>query len=228
MNGLFLSFRKFLKACVTQWKGLIESVVITVALVLFGSAPIGWRLPTWLSLVAIALCWLPAPFLAWRRERLAVSALEQKLAPRLEMRFLDDTRTYCDLRDEPTGPYRLFRVGIKNVGGTSVDDVEVKLQHIEPPVWTYESPSLTAMHYEQGPLNPGAERFFDVVDQLAHGVVRLLPAPGQEIPSTSHTLTLEAYGRNVAPCSGVFVVDFTPSGAGGGPLLVLRRLSNPQ
>ncbi len=144
--------------------------------------------------------------------------LKEQLEPKLEILF-ELKYPYIDQRipeaTESGEPSKLFRVGVRVVGGRTVEGIRVKLWEIDPRPRTLFPPLLLqAMHDRPGrittALNPGHEPwYFDVVEQHANGaiyIVETVPGTGGEIPPKEYRVRITASGRDVPTASKWFFI----------------------
>lgn len=128
---------------------------------------------------------------------------------------------------------RLFRVGIENKGGTTVEGIQVKLENIEPPDSKLSQRLPAQLHRMHD--NPSDElpshwetefrvrlwdiEYIDVVDRVegehSDNNIRfwLKPLGGwYPIPCKRYTISLAAHANNSMKCTGKFVVDVNEKG----------------
>ena len=170
------------------------------------------KVPKEVLWLTVGLSYLVASFGAWRAER-------KKTEPALQICF---EQQYPYIDDKPRGPdgtkvsYKLFRVGVRNIGAKTVDALEVKIPKTEPlPPELFPPFRLRAMHdrperAKKTVLHPVDEPwYFDVVDQLSDGRVGIphTEAVGKVMPSGKYTVTITASGRDVPTATRQFVVS---------------------
>jgi len=145
---------------------------------------------------------------------------------------------------------KLYRVSVKNISRTSIEEIVLSLERVEPKIDNLPLPfPLHPMHGKHavsvavpmsasganevqggvtyGGLHPDEPRFFDVIQ------MRITPGTHMEVypsdapvpfylPRGRYTLTLRAYGRNAIPAERQFVADVSATGdLLFGPLTVL-------
>lgn len=129
--------------------------------------------------------------------------------------------------------YQLYRVGVRSTGARTVDDLRVEVTDVVPrPAAIFPPLLLQAMHDRPGQkrteFHPGDHPwYFDVVDQDANGVTRILHVVGgvgYEVPPGTYSIEITASGRDVPSASKWFDISvpsairmnqglrFTPSG----------------
>lgn len=177
---------------------------------------------------------------------LAYAKVFLKLEPKLRMFFVHDDPCEQTMFSEGGGIIRLFRVGIENKSGTTVEGVQVKLETIDPPDYRLSQrlpaqlhrmhdnpPDELQSHWEtEFRVRPGDVEYIDVVDKLkgehSDNNIRfwLKPLGGwYHIPCKRYTIRLAAHARNSMECIGKFVIDvnekgqlsFEPSFGAGAP-----------
>jgi hypothetical protein len=145
--------------------------------------------------------------------------LEEQLRPKLEILFQPEF-PYIDQRvPEPTGEapiYKLFRVGVRVVGGRTVDGLTVVISEIRPRKRLLSPPlPLPGVHdrpeRKTTELHPGSQPwYFDVVEQQAHGPIRLMhivSGIAHEIRPEKCAVEITASGRDVPSASRWFIIS---------------------
>lgn len=166
-------FGEFLRGASRRGVALVTGSTVTAVLTIFRDA-LGLPIPRWVYLASTNALFLLGVTELWKSERQARQEAEQReqstraqFGPKIEL----------SLSPRPTvrGTLTLYRVNVRNVGGTTIDSVGAALVAIEA------SPS-TLVDFGETPLNPsgrsnlaespkvsldpGANQAFDLV---AHG-----------------------------------------------------------
>ncbi|MDV2502782.1 MAG: hypothetical protein RX318_02355 [bacterium] len=156
--------------------------------------------------------------------------------PRIDM-FYDENDLSCTkwgMTRDPTGtlsllPHNLFRVGVKNLGNNTIENIKVFLEKIEPPVIRAE-PMLLRLSYDKPKefllsqagcnIDPQASVYVDVIEKIIaeryHGKFLVAFASRFGFLSTilegRYILHLVAQGRDVQPCRKQFIIDIDEDG----------------
>jgi hypothetical protein len=164
-----------------------------------------------------------------------IAKLQQELEPKLRMFFSHDDPSCEQIMPlEGGGIRRLFRVGIENKGGTTVEGVQVKLENTDPPdsVLSQRLPAqLHRMHDNPSdeqpshwetefPMRSQDVEHIDVVEKCERehsdlsNVIRfwLKPLGLYPISCRRYTIALAAHAYNSMECTGKFVVDVNEKG----------------
>lgn len=164
-----------------------------------------------------------------------IAKLQQQLEPKLRMFFSHDDPSCEQIMPLGGGGImRLFRVGIENKGGTTVEGVQVKLENTDPPD-SVLSPGLPAQlrrkhdnpsdanpsHWEtEFHMRPQDVEYIDVVEKCERehsdlsNVIGfwLKPFGLYPISCQRYTIALAAHAYNSMECTGKFVVDVNEKG----------------
>ena len=118
----------FVRAFGFSWASLMSgSLSVPFAIVAVFSE--GWQQILVASLAL--LCILSSSFLVWRFEHQRANVAEARLAPKLEFVFFGGCKTCYSHLDQNDFTFAV-RLGIRNIGGSTVEHVRVLLEHLEP------------------------------------------------------------------------------------------------
>jgi hypothetical protein len=138
---------------------------------------------------------------------------ERKLEILFEPKYpYDDRRMAGSTQSED---YRLFRVGVRNIGINTVASPKVQISDVTPrPAGLFTPVPLAAMHdrpdLKTTELDPNKDWYWDVVDQLADGTIRIVhtvQGGKQAIPADRYIVTIDASGRDVPGTSRRFAIS---------------------
>jgi len=160
--------------------------------------------------------------------------LKQVLEPKLEMFFGHCGSCEQTMQIEQGGVRRLFRVGIENKAGATVEGVQVKLESIEPSNSEFNQrlpAQLHRMHDSPSSNQPGDwedrfdvhprdKEYIDVVEKCekqprdSDEVMKfwLKPFGLYSVPCGHYTITLAAHAHNSVGCTGRFTIDVDEQG----------------
>lgn len=154
---------------------------------------------------------------------LHIYSLEKQLSPKLDLVF-GDYSSCCHKFTSDTLCFILFRVGLINLGGKTVDDIRVSLESLEPQGITFGPIKLLFMNQrgsgEEFKLHPGEKPtlFVDVIQDCLidepSGMQRILALQYavSNVPNSiehgNYRLTLLAEGKDVPPCRKSFLVTW--------------------
>jgi hypothetical protein len=184
-----------------------------------------FRLPEWVPgwglIAAAGICFFVSSHHVWRKEHLKVLALGSR---RLVIAYSDGPKYAQDLWADVAGRRRgtkLYRVSVASDGQRTVENVALSLIGVEPrpphivlplPLHPVHGATAAAPGIPYAGLNPGEERFFDVVQmlQMPDGprmeVYSDAPA-NKYLPRGRYQLTLQATGQDAVPNQRVFLAD---------------------
>lgn len=170
----------------------------------------------WSFFAVIVLILAVSAFLSYHELRLRMASLEERLKPQIDLIFGTTHPFLEDFVLNRVTPGRMFRVGVKNIGGESVDRVIVELQEIQPNTDPPLSPPLPLrqMHdhskheksYAEGfPLAPGQTGYVDVLfkpfDQDVASICHIVQGIPSRLSRGTYTLTIGAYAQeNIPAC----------------------------
>jgi hypothetical protein len=151
-----------------------------------------------------------------------IYSLEKQLLPRLDLVF-GDFPACCDHWITNAHTNTLYRVGLVNLGGKTIEDVRVSLEKLEPQGITFGPIKLKFMHQrlydEKYNLDPGTKPtvFVDVIQviyitQETDRCNFRLQYALEDIPSYinpgNYRLSLVTEGKDVPPCRKSFLVSW--------------------
>jgi len=180
----------------------------------------------------LALCFFIAAMLTYhelRRQKLATDRqLEEATRKRLEILFgsgeqFEQEQPVSDSHGS-TGVRRLYRVGIRNVGGATISRAEAKLEVVNPatdilcPVplrIMHDNPLHGQAHQVSFSLDPGQIQYVDVVmkDEWAGNtghpfvIPHVVPDHPQQLTPQRYQLTIFAHGDGAVPARKNFIAD---------------------
>ena len=160
-----------------------------------------------------------------QEDRRTMASLRQRLAPKLEMLFsqhespFEQITPLVDLHGDRFVERR-YRVGIKNAGETTIDDigVEIDMEQIAfrpvPLHLMHDNPGEGQPYQRTFDLNPGETKYIDVLARYEgegrtnDEIILLYAVSGipNLIPPDRHELTIAAHGRNIPRCTRSFLV----------------------
>lgn len=160
-----------------------------------------WAL--WSSIVPACV----AVFDVWHREYRRAEGLLFALAPKLEIVFESGIEPYTFDRSDG---YRLVRLGIRNIGGSTVTNLRLELTQVQEAVGIHAPLPLQAMHHDGGTdLQSEREKHFDFVHQwpgVRLGVCHTVKHHSVVLPDGVYTMRVTAFGDCTPSVSRVFVV----------------------
>jgi len=163
-------------------------------------------------------CAVSASYLLWKRERVTVIRLRERITPKFEIIF-DPNCPSCVWEPEPG--VRWIRIGLRNMGIESIDAVVVSLAELRPnPAQVLQLPTALRVKDDRSEdgqpiiLHPSEDEHvhIDVVAQRwdRDGMFQINFAP-RGVPSHilpgSYVGTIVAQGRDVPPCRRQFILE---------------------
>lgn len=163
-----------------------------------------------------------------------IFSLRKQLSPKIDLVFGNDPACRHIFQNNKGDFSTLFRVGLINSGGKTIDNIRVSLEQIEPEGITYGPIPLRFMHEKESQgefrLHPSKRPslFVDVIqDVFISSTGRMLNFPyavkgvPNNFPLGTYCLTLVAEGRDVPPTRRNFQVSWN------GENLEFRKECNP-
>ena len=193
-------------------------------------------MPLWVSLGLLGIGLIYAMFMTYHELNMQAKTMQHQLDPTLDILCgndppLEEREILAGSQDVQ---WRYFRIGIKNIGSTTVEDVVVRLEELydlasDPPAKSPVPPVILRQmndnpfngQYQQSfRLHPGQIQYIDVAwkpeaavtidpDQIRLGYAQMSPSL---ISCRRHELLIQAAGRNVPAKSRWFFVDVNQDG----------------
>jgi hypothetical protein len=187
--------RQYLSAILDVWLSQFGGWAAVTLSILGYLAYNGDNVPAWIFWLAAGVCAARTTFIVWRDEKQRVLDL---VTPRLQILV---ERHPSFIQNEANGSGRLVRVGIKNVSGRSIKNVEADIIEIEPTdLGDYIPFTLQNTHFNYGRLDPGGVRMVDFIykGQGNHKMIFHPKKPLEPVGTiqTSCTVTVWAHGKN--------------------------------
>lgn len=193
-------------------------------------------MPLWVSLGLLGIGLSYAILMTYHELNMQAKARQHRLDPTFDIMYGNDPP--FEEREILAGSqevqWRYFRIGIKNIGGATVEDVVVRLEELydlvsDPPAKSPVPPVILRQmndnpfngQYQQSfILHPGQIQYIDVAwkpeaamaidpDQIRLGYAQASPSL---ISCRRHELLIQATGRNVSAKSQWFFVDVNQDG----------------
>ena len=178
------------------------------------------RLSIWYPLIGFVIFALLVSF--------HIFGLERRFTPRMDIVF-GDNGSFIHASERDSGPHTLYRVGIQNLGGKTIEDVKVSLEKLEPQGIAFGPIRLMFMHERtigletRQNLHPGdgPSLFVDVIQMddiyVEVGTRQMymcyaITGVPMNLEPRQYRLTLLAEGQDVPSVRRVFIVDFDDIG----------------
>lgn len=192
--------------------------------------------PVLILVCLFLVLWFRAPKVQRDEARTQLVLIQETMISKLELVFDPDEYKSCTMswwtRNEQTeelGTTTLFRVGVRNLGTSTIEDVYVSIEKLSPQEIRFGPMPLGVMNLigipddKQRPYmftlhpGPGPSQFVDVVykSNIDDGIYlgyALATVYNRINVGQRYTVTLVARGRNVQPCERQFSIDIDTNG----------------